>query len=88
MAGDHSNIGGSWNDQQISDISLAWMMSRFADLGVKFDETYLYGEFLKFQDFVANDGGTLPSQGGPYPKDMSPRQWGEGEPDFVAKSQR
>ena len=25
MAGDHSNIGGSWDDQQLADIALAWM---------------------------------------------------------------
>ena len=29
MAGDHSNIGGSWPEQQLSDITLAWV--RFAD---------------------------------------------------------
>lgn len=25
MAGDHSNIGGSWPDQQLADITLAWV---------------------------------------------------------------
>ena len=47
MPGDHSNVGGSWPDQQLADISLAWMMSRFEKLGVKFKVDYLYDEFLK-----------------------------------------
>ena len=46
MPGDHSNVGGSWTDQQLADISLAWMMSRFEKLGVKFSIDYLYDEFL------------------------------------------
>lgn len=54
MAGDHSNIGGSWDDQQLSDIALAWMMGRFENLGFEFDHTYLYGEFLKYKDYVLN----------------------------------
>ncbi|KAL9044333.1 MAG: hypothetical protein Q9214_002520 [Letrouitia sp. 1 TL-2023] len=81
MAGDHSNIGGSWQDQQMADISLAWMMSRFEALGVKFDQTYLYREFIKFKDYVKRIGPRLPSgeeQGGPYPANLIPRQWGEG----------
>ena len=80
MAGDHSNIGGSWDDQQLSDICLAWMMGRFEKLGVKFDQTYLYGEFLKFKDYNKNIAPYLPYdywQNDPYKKDP-PRQWGEG----------
>ena len=49
MPGDHSNIGGSWEDQQLADISLAWMMSRLESVGLKFDKGYLYHEFLKFE---------------------------------------
>ncbi|KAL8791840.1 MAG: hypothetical protein Q9195_005576 [Heterodermia aff. obscurata] len=67
MPGDHSNVGGSWNDQQLADISLAWMMSHFGKLGVKFEPAYLYREFLKFKHYVEG-----------YPKDLYPRQWGEG----------
>ncbi|KAL8809646.1 MAG: hypothetical protein Q9200_003231 [Gallowayella weberi] len=73
MAGVHSNIEGSWEEQQISDITLAWMMSRFDALGVKFDQNYLYQEYIKFQDWVKTEG---PAAG--YPADLSPRQWGEG----------
>ena len=77
--GDHSNVGGSWPEQQLSDISLAWMMSRLDALGVKFDRTYLYREFLKVKDYIKRLGPTLSSSdGGAYPADLSPRQWGEG----------
>ena len=75
MPGDHFNIGGSWPEQQLADITLAWMMSRFAGLGVKFNDSYLYREYLKFKDFVKTKG---PSQYNPYPADLNPRHWGEG----------
>ena len=85
MPGDHSNIGGSWDDQQLADLSLAWMMSRLEVLGVKFDQAYLYHEFLKFNEYVKDTGPTLRGTGGDdagpaYPKDtnLNPRQWGEG----------
>ena len=61
MAGDHSNVGGSWYDQQLSDISLAWMTSRFEALGVKFDQTYLCSEILKFKIFVRDIALNLPA---------------------------
>ena len=76
MAGDHSNIGGSWDDQQLADIALAWIMSRFDALGVKFDPNYIYGEYLKFQEYVKTKA---PAVG--YDPKMSPRQWGEGKFD-------
>lgn len=74
MAGDHSNIGGSWEEQQLSDITLAWMMSRFDALGVKFDQNYLYQEYTKFNKWVKTKG-----KAAGYPPKLSPRQWGEGK---------
>ena len=81
MPGDHSNIGGSWDDQQISDMALAWMMGRFASLGAKFEYSYLYGEFLKYKNYVQNIAPYLPydkAANNPYPKDLNPRTWGQG----------
>ena len=54
------------------------MMSRFEGLGVKFDQTYLYREFLTFKDYASRIG---PKVGG-YKKGLSPRQWGEGKLDI------
>lgn len=51
------------------------MMSRFEGLGVKFDQTYLYREFLKSKDYVTHIGEKVEG----YNKDLSPRQWGEGK---------
>lgn len=81
MPGDHSNVGGSWDDQQLADISLAWMMSRLGWLGVKFDEGYLYCEFLKFNDYVKRRAEEPPKEGNDpvYTKNLCPRQWGEGK---------
>ena len=73
MAGDHSDIGGSWPDTQLSDITLAWMMSRFDALGVKFDQNYLYNAYTDYIEYV-KDHGVAES----YPNGASPRQWGEG----------
>ncbi|KAL8831519.1 MAG: hypothetical protein Q9191_000828 [Dirinaria sp. TL-2023a] len=83
--GDHSNVGGSWEDQQLADITLAWMMSRFEVVEIKFDQTYIYREYVKFNNFIKKRAPLLQSSGGsdedpPYPKDagLNPRTWGEG----------
>ena len=88
MPGDHSNVGGSWDDQQLADISLAWMMSRLGSLGVKFDQAYLYREFAKFNNYVKsrvpklNEGKDLINAKDPvYSEKLEPRQWGEGKTD-------
>ena len=75
MVGDHSNIGGSWDDQQLSDITLAWMMSRFENLGVKFDPVYLYHQYRVTKDYFLTKTS---KEKNPYPPDMTPRMWGEG----------
>ena len=81
MPGDHSNVGGSWDDQQLADISLAWMMSRLEVLGLKFDHGYLYREFLKFNRYVNRRVKEQRNEGDDpkYSSDLCPRQWGEGK---------
>jgi len=34
--GNHGNIGGGWCDQQMADITLAWMVDQLANIGVGF----------------------------------------------------
>lgn len=51
------------------------MMSRFEGLGVKFDQIYLYREFLKSKDYAMRIGEKVDG----YEKKLSPRQWGEGK---------
>ena len=70
MVGDHSNVGGSWDDQQLADISLTWMMSKYASLGAKFNVNYIYDEFVKYQKFVEKEATKS--------KEPKVRQWGEG----------
>ena len=53
-------------------------MSRFEGLGVKFDQTYLYREFLKFKDYAKRIGPKVDG----YKEALSPRQWGEGKLDL------
>ena len=52
-------------------------MSRFEGLGVKFDQTYLYREYLNFKDYVNPIGPNVDG----YKEELSPRQWGEGKLD-------
>ncbi len=59
---------------------LLQMMSRFEGLGVKFDQTYLYREFLNFKDYATNIGPKLDKF--KYDTKLSPRQWGEGKFDI------
>jgi hypothetical protein len=39
--GVHSNVGGGYDDQEIANISLAWMMDQLASIGVAFQEDYI-----------------------------------------------
>ncbi|KAK4120254.1 hypothetical protein N657DRAFT_666259 [Parathielavia appendiculata] len=49
--GNHGNVGGGWHDQQISDITLAWMCDQLSTLGVEFNfarMTALFHESLGY----------------------------------------
>lgn len=39
--GNHGNCGGGWDDQGISNATLAWMMDQMASVGVEFDRPSL-----------------------------------------------
>ncbi|POR35473.1 Uncharacterized protein TPAR_04329 [Tolypocladium paradoxum] len=39
--GNHGNCGGGWDDQGVSNCTLAWMMDQMASVGVEFDRTSL-----------------------------------------------
>ncbi|GLI73636.1 hypothetical protein PoHVEF18_001856 [Penicillium ochrochloron] len=38
FCGAHSNVGGGLPDQELANVSMAWMMDQLADLGVAFEE--------------------------------------------------
>ncbi|KAF3920937.1 hypothetical protein ABW20_dc0102613 [Dactylellina cionopaga] len=46
MPGEHSNVGGGWDDQNLANVSLAWMISNLTPF-LDFDDTYIYSEFEK-----------------------------------------
>ncbi|KAF3912374.1 hypothetical protein AA313_de0208105 [Arthrobotrys entomopaga] len=46
MAGQHSNIGGGWDDQNLANISLAWMISNLTPF-LDFSDEYIFSEFEK-----------------------------------------
>ncbi|KAK3994221.1 hypothetical protein QBC44DRAFT_367744 [Cladorrhinum sp. PSN332] len=51
--GNHGNVGGGWWDQQISDITLAWMCDQLSPLGVEFNHPRLTSLFLDTVRFSA-----------------------------------
>ncbi|KAK4227766.1 hypothetical protein QBC38DRAFT_499110 [Podospora fimiseda] len=44
--GNHGNVGGGWWDQQVSDITLAWMCDQLSGIGVEFNYARMTGVFL------------------------------------------
>ncbi|KAK4098924.1 hypothetical protein N658DRAFT_498945 [Parathielavia hyrcaniae] len=65
--GNHGNVGGGWHDQQISDITLAWMCDQLSTLGVEFNFarlSALFHESLRYSaahPFPFAPGGSRPS---------------------------
>ncbi|KAK4463879.1 hypothetical protein QBC42DRAFT_304483 [Cladorrhinum samala] len=51
--GNHANVGGGWWDQQISDITLAWMCDQLSPLGLEFNHARLTSTFLDTVRFSA-----------------------------------
>ncbi|KXX82476.1 hypothetical protein MMYC01_201223 [Madurella mycetomatis] len=51
--GNHSNVGGGWHDQQIADITLAWMCDQLSTIGVEFNFPRMTSLFLDTLRFSA-----------------------------------
>ncbi|KAI9050104.1 hypothetical protein LZ554_006247 [Drepanopeziza brunnea f. sp. 'monogermtubi'] len=45
--GAHSNVGGGYDDQEIANISLAWMMDQLASINVSFQDEYIDKIFIQ-----------------------------------------
>lgn len=52
---------------QTSDLTLAWMMSKYEQLGLRFNERYLYDQFVNLKAYLKK-----------Y-EQKGHEQWGEGE---------
>ncbi|KND94731.1 hypothetical protein TOPH_00591 [Tolypocladium ophioglossoides CBS 100239] len=57
--GNHGNCGGGWDDQGVSNCTLAWMMDQMVSVGVEFDKTSLDRVIQQSVDFYE----TLHAQG-------------------------
>ncbi|SPQ26282.1 f2c554e2-bbd5-44f9-9491-0f6b106457e8 [Thermothielavioides terrestris] len=51
--GNHGNVGGGWYDQQMSDITLAWMCDQLSTVGVEFNFARLTAIFHESLCFSA-----------------------------------
>ncbi|KAK0711137.1 hypothetical protein B0H67DRAFT_493268 [Lasiosphaeris hirsuta] len=49
--GNHSNIGGGWQDACVANMSLAWMMDQLASIGVEFDEATIARIFTHLERY-------------------------------------
>ncbi|TVY85539.1 Uncharacterized protein LSUE1_G000058 [Lachnellula suecica] len=84
--GVHSNIGGGYDDQEIANISLAWMMDQLASIGVAFQDEFIDHIFQKSVEFYeqpptkaslkANKQWAITSV---YDKHKPVRPWGLGK---------
>ncbi len=54
--GNHGNCGGGWEDQGMSNITLAWMMDQLASIGVEFDPASLDRIIDNTFDFYEKEG--------------------------------
>ncbi|KAL3419346.1 peptidoglycan binding domain containing protein [Phlyctema vagabunda] len=68
--GAHSNIGGGYDDQEMANVTLAWMMDQLASIGVGFKESYINKIFDQNAQYYDN----LPTQSGGL-LNRSPKQW-------------
>ncbi|KAK0704424.1 hypothetical protein B0H67DRAFT_499240 [Lasiosphaeris hirsuta] len=51
--GTHANTGGGWYDQQLADITLAWMCDQLSTLGVEFNLPRMSNQFTSTLRFTA-----------------------------------
>jgi len=76
--GVHSNVGGGYDDQEIANISLAWMMDQLASIGVAFQEDYIdriFADNVRYYYSNPKQWAIEPV----YEKHKPVRPWGLGE---------
>ncbi|KAK1598644.1 uncharacterized protein LY79DRAFT_586671 [Colletotrichum navitas] len=78
--GNHGNCGGGWNDQGMSNITLAWMMDQLASIGVEFNHRVLEN-FVQQSNFFyqSQKKSAMPWAMEPiYGQNQPLRPWGLG----------
>ncbi|RDL40581.1 uncharacterized protein BP5553_00560 [Venustampulla echinocandica] len=59
--GAHGNVGGGYDDQEIANISLAWMMDQLASVGVAFRDEFIDHIFKKSVEFYEDPTAIPPT---------------------------
>ncbi|CZR54485.1 related to protein involved in cell growth [Phialocephala subalpina] len=84
--GAHSNVGGGYDDQEIANISLAWMMDQLASIGVAFQDEYIDKIFEQNVQYYENPPKAVARRPPPqwaisevYDKHKPVRPWGLGK---------
>lgn len=54
FAGAHSNCGGGYPDQEMANITLAWMMDQLASIGLEFHDETIEKVFLENKEYYLN----------------------------------
>ncbi|KAG5658748.1 hypothetical protein KAF25_007301 [Fusarium avenaceum] len=73
--GNHGNCGGGWEDQGMSNITLAWMMDQLASIGVEFDLPSLERCFFQNMKFYHKVPSKLSIKSRKKNKEKKLRQW-------------
>jgi uncharacterized protein (DUF2235 family) len=66
FAGTHSNIGGGYRDQGLSDIALQWMIEKAKACGLSFDQEYIRQRVEPRVDGILVDSRSLFYKAWPY----------------------
>ncbi|MCJ1309426.1 hypothetical protein MMC25_003085 [Agyrium rufum] len=56
--GVHSNVGGGYDDQELADITLAWMIAQLSPL-IDFDQEYLVQQYEQNRQYYVDTGQRL-----------------------------
>ncbi|KAF4634421.1 hypothetical protein G7Y89_g3683 [Cudoniella acicularis] len=59
--GSHGNCGGGYDDQEIANITLAWMMDQLASIGINFEEDFVNQMFQQNVEYYENPPPTTTS---------------------------
>jgi len=91
FSGAHSNVGGGYDDQEVANISMVWMMDQLTSIGLSFDDWILdelYTYNVKYYEnlqhpspslFGGNKSGTQFATQSIYEKYKPIRPWGLGK---------
>lgn len=81
--GGHGNIGGGWADQQMSDLTLAWMADQLSCIGVEFKANEMVHLFQQGKDFYGKQRKKEEEEKAKKGKSFLGGLWGGSSPPLL-----